>query len=98
MWEKDIVEIFFVLGLLVNAILYVPQAIRLYKLKSSEGISFITFFGFTLIQIFTTLHGYIHHDIFLMLGTVFGVLTCGTVAFQIIYYGKRKREYSKNAE
>ncbi|MGD9153363.1 MAG: PQ-loop domain-containing transporter [Gammaproteobacteria bacterium] len=88
MWETDVIEIFFACGLLINAVLYAFQVIKLYKLKSSEGVSFITFFGFALIQIFTTLHGYIHHDILLTLGTALGVLTCGTVSFQIIYYSK----------
>ncbi|MDR1561201.1 MAG: hypothetical protein LBS23_02490 [Holosporaceae bacterium] len=86
---KCFIEFMFGFGLFFNAILFVPQAMRIYKAKSSRGISLTTFVGFNFMQILTILHGYISGDYILMLGTVFSLVCCGAVTFLIIFY-KRK--------
>jgi MtN3 and saliva related transmembrane protein len=90
LWFKNFIETFFSLGLFINALLFIPQIIKLYKTKSSEGFSLITFFGFNFIQIFTIFHGYLHHDILLMFGYILSFVTCGSVTYLIILY-KRTR-------
>ena len=91
MWETEFIEVFFTLGLVVNALLFIPQAVKLYRAKSAENISLITFFGFCLIQLFTVLHASIHRDYLLMLGTLCALITCGIVTGLIIYYGYIKQ-------
>ena len=59
---KDIVAILFGLGLMANAGLFVIQAIKIYKAKSSKGLSTMTFAGFSLLQIVGILHGYFQKD------------------------------------
>lgn len=48
---KDLAEIGFAVSLLANAVLFIPQIVKLMKIKNSEGVSTITFLGFNVIQI-----------------------------------------------
>jgi MtN3 and saliva related transmembrane protein len=60
---KYLIELMFGLSLFANAMLFIPQAVKIYKTKNTRGLSKITFFGFNVMQIFTILHAYIHEDI-----------------------------------
>jgi len=71
-----IVEFFFSLGLFINAGLFVPQVVKLYRTKNTQGLSLLTFGGFNLIQIFAVLHGIINHDRILILGFSLSLITC----------------------
>jgi MtN3 and saliva related transmembrane protein len=86
MWV--VIEFIFGLALFVNALLFVPQIIQLLRTKNADGLSLITFAGFNLIQLFTVLHGYLHHDYLLMVGNLMSLLTCGIVACLIVKYKK----------
>ena len=55
---KEVVAIVFGLGLMANAGLFVIQAIKIFKAKSSKGLSTLTFAGFSLLQIVGILHGF----------------------------------------
>jgi MtN3 and saliva related transmembrane protein len=46
---KEIVAVIFGLGLVGNAILFVPQGVAVWRKKSDEGISLITFGGFSIL-------------------------------------------------
>ncbi|MDR0617456.1 MAG: hypothetical protein LBG23_01590 [Endomicrobium sp.] len=83
---KYFIEAVFGVGMFVNAVLFLPQAIKLYKTKSSKGISLITFSGFNIIQLSSVLHGYIHKDYIFMFGMLVSLFFCGSISFLIIYY------------
>ena len=83
---RTIIEVGASLSLLVNAVLFIPQAIKLYKIKNSRELSLATFLGFNLIQIFMVFHGLINHDLILAYGMLFALFTCSVVTFLIIYY------------
>lgn len=85
-----LIEFVFAFGLFVNAALFIPQIIELYRVKSSRSLSLLTFIGFNVIQVFTILHAYIHSDRILLLGNVLSLLTCGTVSVLIIVYRSRR--------
>ena len=89
MWWRYLIEMFFSLGLFINAGLFVPQAIQLYRTKDSKAFSLLTFGGFNLIQIFTVLHGFLQKDYVLAVGFCMSILTCGTVTVMIWVYRKR---------
>ena len=89
MWIKPIIEIVFSSGLFINAMLFIPQIIQLYKTKNATGFSLTTFAGFNLIQLFTVLHGILHHDILLSVGMFLSFITCGIVTGLIIFYKSR---------
>lgn len=76
---KDLAEIGFFLSLLANALLFVPQALKLYRAKTAKGVSFLTFFGFNIIQTFTGIHAYLANDWILLIGSVLALFTCGIV-------------------
>ncbi|MDR1057739.1 MAG: hypothetical protein LBL17_04225 [Coxiellaceae bacterium] len=85
---KYFVELIFCCGLVLKAILFLPQAIKLYKAKKSEELSLLTFMGLNIMQILTVLHAYFHQDYILMFGVLLSLLFCGTVTCMIIIYRK----------
>ena len=83
---KQIVAVIFGLGLVGNAMLFVPQALAVWRKKTDEGISLITFAGFCLLQVISVIHGLYQHDLSLILGMAASFITCGTVTGLTIYY------------
>ena len=76
---KELVAVLFGFGMLLNACLFVPQAWRLWRTKSAEGVSLFSFVGFSAMQLIGALHGYFQNDRPLMLGMLASLITCGTV-------------------
>jgi len=83
---KEIVAVIFGLGLGCNALLFVPQVVALWRKKSDEGISLLTFGGFSVLQVVGIVHGTYQHDLSLILGMVASLLTCGSVTALTIFY------------
>ena len=86
MWRKELIDVLFSLGLFANAILFIPQAIKILKTKSAKNISLITFGGINLIQLSMILHGYIIKDYLLVFWICISLFTCGFVTFLTILY------------
>lgn len=87
---KDIVAVVFGLGLLCNALLFVPQVIAVWRKKSDEGISLITFGGFSVLQAIGIVQGLYQHDPALTLGMAASLLTCGSVTSLTLFYRVRR--------
>jgi MtN3 and saliva related transmembrane protein len=87
---KQFVALLFGIGLLGNAALFVPQAIALWRKKSDEGISLLTFGGFSVLQIVGVIHGIYQQDPSLIVGMAASLLTCGTVTMLTIVYRLRR--------
>lgn len=87
---KQIVAIIFGLGLGSNALLFVPQIIAVWRKKTDEGISLVTFGGFSVLQMIGIVHGYFQQDYSLILGMAASLLTCGTVTALTIFYRVRR--------
>ncbi len=85
---KEIIEWLFGTALLINSILFIPQAIKIFKTKSTQGVSLITFLGFLLIQLAVLLHGVTHQDYMLTIGYLLSIITCSMVVILILYYQK----------
>jgi MtN3 and saliva related transmembrane protein len=83
---KEIVAVLFGLGLGCNALLFVPQVLAVWRKKSDEGISLITFGGFSVLQVVGIVHGSYQHDLSLILGMAASLLTCGSVTTLTIFY------------
>jgi MtN3 and saliva related transmembrane protein len=88
---KEIVAVIFGLGLVCNALLFVPQALAVWRKKSGEGVSLVTFGGFSILQIVGIVHGFFQHDLSLLLGMAASLLTCGTVTTLTIFYRFRSQ-------
>jgi MtN3 and saliva related transmembrane protein len=84
------VNIFFGLGLFINAVFFVPQAWKIFRQKSSQGLSLVTYGGFNVIQLLMALHGYFHQDFGLMIGMSLSFITCGAVTIGIFHFGYKK--------
>lgn len=87
---KQIVAVIFGLGLLCNAVLFVPQVLAVWRKKSDEGISLITFGGFSVLQAIGIVHGIFQQDLSLTLGMAASLLTCGSVTFLTLLYRVRR--------
>lgn len=87
---KEIVAVIFGLGLLGNALLFVPQVIAVWRKKSDEGISLITFGGFSILQVIGIIHGLYQHDPSLIIGMAASLLTCGSVTSLTLVYRMRR--------
>ena len=87
---KQIVASVFGLGLGGNALLFVPQIIAVWRKKTDEGISLVTFGGFSVLQTIGIVHGYFQHDFSLILGMAASLLTCGTVTALTVFYRVRR--------
>jgi MtN3 and saliva related transmembrane protein len=87
---KQFVAVIFGLGLLGNALLFVPQAIAVWRKKNDEGISLITFGGFCVLQIVGVIHGFYQHDMSLIVGLAASFGTCGTLTGLTIFYRVRR--------
>ena len=87
---REIVTFVFGLGLLGNAALFVPQAIAVWRKKSDEGVSLVTFGGFCILQVIGVVHGVYEHDNSLIIGLGASFLTCGTVTLLTVIYRIRR--------
>ena len=94
---KEIVAVIFGLGLLGNALLFVPQALAVWRKKTDEGVSLITFGGFSILQIIGIVHGAYQHDWSLILGMSASLLTCGTVTLLTAFYRVKRMQQQERA-
>lgn len=85
-----VIEMLFGLALFVNAMLFIPQAIKVFKTKNGKSISLITFAGFILIQFTSVLYGLIKHDWILTIGYLISMGTCTSVVICALIYRKDK--------
>ncbi|HEV2524139.1 MAG TPA: PAS domain-containing protein [Gammaproteobacteria bacterium] len=94
---ENIIEITFGFALFINAILFVPQAVKILREKSAVGVSLLTFVGFLFIQFVIVLHGIIHQDYPLILGYLLSMLSCGVViTLALIYKSQDKKTQDTN--
>lgn len=91
---KQIVAVIFGLGLLCNALLFVPQVTAVWRKKTDEGISLITFGGFSVLQAIGIVHGLYQQDLSLTLGMAASLVSCGTVTCLTLVYRLRRRAQS----
>ena len=88
---RVLVEALFSCALLVNTVLYVPQAIKLYRRKNAQGHSLFMFAGFSIIQLLTILHAYFERDWVLLVGYILAFITCGAITLQLILYRNKSK-------
>lgn len=87
---KEIVAVIFGLGLVCNALLFVPQVLAVWRKRTDEGISLITFGGFSVLQVIGIVHGLYQHDLSLILGMSASLLSCGSVTALTVFYRVRR--------
>jgi MtN3 and saliva related transmembrane protein len=87
---KEIVAVIFGFGLLCNALLFVPQVLAVARKKTDEGISLVTFGGFSVLQLIGIVHGVFQRDPSLIVGMAASFLSCGTVTALTLFYRLRR--------
>jgi len=86
---KEAVAFIFGLAMVLNAALFIPQALQLWRAKTSQGVSILSFAGFNTLQAIGALHGYFQHDHALMVGMLAALLTCGSVTILAAHYSRQ---------
>lgn len=92
---SKLIEVIFSFALVVNAMLFIPQAVKIFKLKTARGVSLITFLGFLIIQFATICHGVIQGDMILIVGYAISMLTTAAVVALILFYKKKDKAIGK---
>jgi MtN3 and saliva related transmembrane protein len=87
---KEIVAIIFGFGLLCNALLFLPQVLAAARKKTDEGISLVTFGGFSVLQVIGVVHGVYQRDMSLIVGMAASFLSCGSVTALTVFYRWRR--------
>ena len=87
--SKLISDITFLMGLIVNAALLGLQCWRLYKTKDHYGLSFITFFGFLIIQVLGIINGIYNADFALTIGYGASAVVNLILVLLLVYYRLR---------
>jgi MtN3 and saliva related transmembrane protein len=85
---KIVMEGQFGIGLIVNSLLYIPQAMRLFKEKGSRELSYLMFGGFWCLTMSQVIYGFFRHDWIMAWGNMLTLITCGTVVCLIYIYRK----------
>jgi MtN3 and saliva related transmembrane protein len=85
---KEVVAVVFGFGMLINACLFLPQAWRIWRTKTAQGVSVLAFAGFNTLQLIGALHGYLQRDWALMTGMLASALTCGLVTALAAHYSR----------
>lgn len=83
---KDFVVLYFGASLFINAVLFVPQILKILRDKHTDEFSITTFLGFCITQMASILYGYMQHDWILMWGYILAFTACGTVTVLIFIY------------
>ena len=86
---RDAIFTLFGLSLFINAVLFIPQAIKVYRTKESHDFSKFMFIGFCLMQLIAIVYGYIKSDWILVFGYLISFISCGTVTILIFVYSKK---------
>ena len=63
----------------LNALLFVPQALSIWRTGKADGVSLVTFGGFNALQTLGVAHGILQKDWSLAFGMMASLLTCGSV-------------------
>lgn len=83
---KEIVALIFGFAMIINACLFIPQSLHLWRTKSSRGISVASFAGFNALQLVGVIHGYFQRDYALLAGMLASLITCGSVTLLAAVY------------
>lgn len=95
MFFAKVIEIFFSLALFINALLFIPQALKIIRNQHADDVSLLTFMGFLAIQLLVIAHGILHHDKLLIIGTGLSLISCGAVVLLIIYFRIKTLKYPR---
>lgn len=88
---KEAIAFLFGFGWACNALLFLPQLIAVVRKRSSQGVSLITFGGFSVLQAIGVAHGYLQHDNSLVFGMGTSLAACGTLTVLTVYFRLQER-------
>jgi PAS domain S-box-containing protein len=76
----------FTLALVLNAIFFIPQIIRVVRNGNSENVSIVSFVGFWFIQLVVMFHGYFHQNSVQFFGALLSLAFGGSLLICLFIY------------
>jgi len=83
---KEIITWLFGTGMVINGLLFIPQAIKIWTTKTAKGVSIPTFAGFNVLQVIGLVHGFINNVPELIPGMIVSLVLCGAVTVGALVY------------
>lgn len=83
---KSIIDLLFDFSLIINALVFVPQIVKILRLKAAKELSFVSFSCMFLLQLLFGLHGLLHQDYALLIGMIAAMMVSGIIAILILIY------------
>lgn len=92
---KAIFEFLFTIGILINTVVYIPQAIKLVCLKHAREISLLTFSSFNIFLFVQLIYAFIHRDFHFLWGSALILSSSLIVTALILYYRLKTKEINR---
>ena len=84
-WVIHMTDTLFSLALIINAVLFFLQFLKIIRRRCADDLSIPTFLGFWLIQLVTISYGYLHNVPLLAYGTALSLLSSSLVIGAIVF-------------
>lgn len=83
---REAITYAFGMALFINAMLFIPQIIRVYAQRCSKSVSMLTFVGFLAVNLLAVAYGVVRQDYLLIFGySISTILNLILIVFIIIY-------------
>jgi uncharacterized protein with PQ loop repeat len=83
---KNFFEILFGIAMIINAAVYIPQALKLIRMKHTKEVSLITFSSFTIFLFVQCVYALLRHDTHFLWGSLLVLMSSFSVTSLIIYF------------
>ncbi len=85
-WIQWLVDMVVASALFINAALFLPQIIRIYRVREANAISIGMLVGMVIVSACGTLHGHFHHQHLVLLGYLLVFFMSLAVLAMTAYY------------
>jgi signal transduction histidine kinase/uncharacterized protein with PQ loop repeat len=96
----DIIKVYldYIYGLIfiLNAIIFIPQAVKIIQNKSAKDVSLITYAGLFAIQVFFIFHTLQTRNHILLIGFILSLITTAAVLILTVYYHYYDQKHPEN--
>ena len=72
-------------GWLISGVLFTFQYLKIFRTNDTEGISPLTFFGFSILNANATIYGYLTSNFLWIPGTILASLSCALIAWSAFH-------------
>lgn len=86
----EISSIILSVGWFISGVLFAFQYYKILCEKDSGGVSWVTFFGFALLNANAALYGYLNGNLWWLPGTILASVSCALITIRVYADGKKE--------